>query len=972
MKRNIRKAGLIFSLVVGFTTIGATLSSCGNTSEVQGNTIQFEQTALDLYEGDSAKLKYTLSNEEATITWTTSDKEVATVKRGTVTAKGEGTCTIKAEVEGGNSATITVKVAKRTITISMTSGEINLDSAEHTLQLTASSSDKQEITWTSSDPAIASVDQRGLVTGLDVGKVTIIASRGLAKAECEITVIMPSRPKDYYRLTKLTNAECVADPGVWHFHVDGSLNSDYSFVETPLHENNSLSVKLGNLNLQNKKYFYFRYQPNFTIGNKYTVRYKIESTEDMKVNCSDGKNATKGKSLKANTPAQITYVGEMNASQPFHISIASCEALSNGKPAALKVTDIVFEEGDTTGGINDDKPEKSEHADESEYELEMMTNANVVNNTGAWYYSCDGTKDVDYTFSETPKFKDGVVTFSFANMMGQKPFNQIRFQPTMDVGKYYKISFRAEVSAKATLTYGTKEDSEHIYYEKVEVEKGSYDYEYTARVNNKFPFSINIVPAEADKPIALTVSNISIVETTAPVIEDENNYSLKKGTKAETVKEPGKWFYFADGKDGTDYQLASAPSYKEGTVTLSFSSLAGMKDTNQLRYQPTLEVGKKYQIGFKASLSAEGDLTYGSEHGGVKDYRTEKMVSGVEKDFEFKGTVDEAVPFSIGVKPKDFNAPMELKIHDIVVSEVTEEEPPVEAGYDLAWGNKATTISNSGTWYYMCDGTEGKDFSFVDGKKPHFNENTVTLPLKTMTEGKTYQLRYQPTMNVNEEYTLDFDVNVTADASIIVGKDGLTKTIALKADTKTHVTYDGKVDAANPFFIQVKPVDYSFPITLTASGMDFKKKEATASESYTLQKKSNADVIKTPGTWCYMADGNKGSDYAFVDDKDPSFENGKVTFAFRKMTDKKTYQLRYQPKFEKGAKYSAKMKIKINAAGYVLYGNDYKKATPNVSEETEISYTGTVSDSPFILQIKPADYLIGFTLEVSDIVFEAI
>lgn len=153
--------------------------------------------------------------------------------------------------------------------------------------------------------------------------------------------------------------------------------------------------------------------------------------------------------------------------------------------------------------------------------------------------------------------------------------------------------------------------------------------------------------------------------------------------------------------------------------------------------------------------------------------------------------------------------------------------------------------------------------------------------------------------------------------------------------------------------------------------MDFQKKDTTSKENYTLQKKSNAEVIKTPGIWCYMADGTKDTDYSFVDGNEPNYSDGKVTMALATMTKDKTYQLRYQPDFEKGKEYALTFKVKISAEGYILYGKEYKKSIPEVEAETEITYSGTVQDTPFMIQLKPTDYSVPFTIEVYDIVLNA-
>ncbi len=71
---------------------------------------------------------------------------------------------------------------------------INLDqtaatiAVNETLQLTATVTPPSAVTWSSSDPAVATVDGNGLVTAVSVGIATITATAGGISATCEITV----------------------------------------------------------------------------------------------------------------------------------------------------------------------------------------------------------------------------------------------------------------------------------------------------------------------------------------------------------------------------------------------------------------------------------------------------------------------------------------------------------------------------------------------------------------------------------------------------------------------------------------------------------------------------------------------------------------------------------------------------------------------------------------------------------------
>jgi alpha-amylase len=106
---------------------------------------------------------------------------------------GEGEATITASC-GGKSATCAVSVPH--VNVPVTSVTLNQTSAtlevNKTLQLTATvnpdNADDKTVTWSSSDPTVASVSDTGLVKALKAGKVVITAACGGKSATCEVTV----------------------------------------------------------------------------------------------------------------------------------------------------------------------------------------------------------------------------------------------------------------------------------------------------------------------------------------------------------------------------------------------------------------------------------------------------------------------------------------------------------------------------------------------------------------------------------------------------------------------------------------------------------------------------------------------------------------------------------------------------------------------------------------------------------------
>lgn len=157
--------------------------------------IRLSETSLQLNKGGSHSLKATVQPDNATektVQWTSSDNSVASVdQEGTITAIGGGKATITASV-GGYSATCAVEVDTPVTSISLDMPLLTLKKGDFAL-LTATvlpddAMDKT-VRWSSDNPAVASVDQNGKVTAVEVGRAKITASVGDVSASCSVLCI---------------------------------------------------------------------------------------------------------------------------------------------------------------------------------------------------------------------------------------------------------------------------------------------------------------------------------------------------------------------------------------------------------------------------------------------------------------------------------------------------------------------------------------------------------------------------------------------------------------------------------------------------------------------------------------------------------------------------------------------------------------------------------------------------------------
>jgi len=165
----------------------------GNATITVGATKEFTATA---YYSDSTSADVT-----TTASWDSSVVGVATVASGLATGVAAGVTDIAATYSGvlSNPAALTVTAPKPTVqTIVVEPGNATL-SIGGTQQLTATAyysdgSSKEatnEATWESSDKSVATIDNTGLATGVDVGNAQITASLEEVSSDPVLVSVVP-------------------------------------------------------------------------------------------------------------------------------------------------------------------------------------------------------------------------------------------------------------------------------------------------------------------------------------------------------------------------------------------------------------------------------------------------------------------------------------------------------------------------------------------------------------------------------------------------------------------------------------------------------------------------------------------------------------------------------------------------------------------------------------------------------------
>lgn len=152
--------------------------------------------ALTLTAGEASTLETAVAPDDAThvaISYTSSNDAVATVSdAGEVTAVAAGDATITAAVDGtalSAACRITVLSAIESIELNYTALSLRPDgTAQLTYTVAPEEALADDVTYTSSDEAVATVDADGNVTAVADGTATITLEVNGVTAECEVTV----------------------------------------------------------------------------------------------------------------------------------------------------------------------------------------------------------------------------------------------------------------------------------------------------------------------------------------------------------------------------------------------------------------------------------------------------------------------------------------------------------------------------------------------------------------------------------------------------------------------------------------------------------------------------------------------------------------------------------------------------------------------------------------------------------------
>ena len=184
------------------STVGTKTSTVSRNITVQSKVsgVSLNNTEVTVAKKAKVTLNAIIAPSDATnktITWTTSDKKIATVtNKGVVTGVSGGTCFITATTKDGNFKSVAtvnvIPIYERGMRLNKTSASL---AKGKTLALkatfTPANTDFKTVSWVSSDTSIATVDAKGVVKAVNTGTCTITAmsANRIVFATCTITTL---------------------------------------------------------------------------------------------------------------------------------------------------------------------------------------------------------------------------------------------------------------------------------------------------------------------------------------------------------------------------------------------------------------------------------------------------------------------------------------------------------------------------------------------------------------------------------------------------------------------------------------------------------------------------------------------------------------------------------------------------------------------------------------------------------------
>lgn len=173
------------AIIIARTEERGLIASCQVTVQEFVSSVKIDSDISRINIGNTSQIKATVSTETATnrkLRWTSSNNGIISVdQNGTISAVGVGRATIYAYATDGSGLfdSITIESIRPVTSVSLTPSSLSIAegrSARLTVTVSPSNATYKDVEFSSSDPAIASVDYAGEVMGLKAGTCKIYAT----------------------------------------------------------------------------------------------------------------------------------------------------------------------------------------------------------------------------------------------------------------------------------------------------------------------------------------------------------------------------------------------------------------------------------------------------------------------------------------------------------------------------------------------------------------------------------------------------------------------------------------------------------------------------------------------------------------------------------------------------------------------------------------------------------------------------
>ena len=161
-------------------------------------SLSFAQNKVSIKKGETINLIVIIKPSDlasSKLNWESSDTSIVTVDaNGVIKGIKNGTATITVTSENGKKATCIVEVVSETINVKKINliPEKDVMDAGTLMQISATvepaNATNRDLVWSSSDPSIATVDNKGVVRGIKNGTVTITAKTKDGKVVATTTI----------------------------------------------------------------------------------------------------------------------------------------------------------------------------------------------------------------------------------------------------------------------------------------------------------------------------------------------------------------------------------------------------------------------------------------------------------------------------------------------------------------------------------------------------------------------------------------------------------------------------------------------------------------------------------------------------------------------------------------------------------------------------------------------------------------